>query len=84
MKMKTLKNAVVFTVIAAFSSFSLMAGEMKDDAMKDGVMMKDGKMMMMKDGKTMAMTHSMTMSDGTKVTKKGMVMMPNHKMMDKH
>ena len=76
MKMKTLKSAVAFTIIAAFSCFSLMAGEMKD-----GVMMKDGKMMVMKDGKTMAMDHTMTMSDGTKVTKKGMVMMPNHKKM---
>jgi hypothetical protein len=79
MKMKTLKTAIAFTVIAAFSSLSLMAGDMKDDAMKDGVMMKDGKMMVMKDGKTMMMEHAMTMSDGTKVTKKGMVMMPNHK-----
>jgi hypothetical protein len=81
MKMKTLKSAVAFTLIAAFSSFSLMAGEMKEGDMKDGVMMKDGKMMVMKDGKSMAMDHTMTMSDGTKVTKTGKVMMPNHKKM---
>jgi len=79
MKMKTLKSAVAFTVIAAFSSFGLMAGEMKEDAMKDCAMMKDGKMMVMKDGKTMAMEHTMTMSDGTKVTKKGMMKMANGK-----
>ena len=41
---------------------------------KDGVMMKDGKMMMMKDGKTMAMTKDMTLSDGTKVMTDGAVM----------
>jgi hypothetical protein len=81
MKMKTLKSALALTVIAAFSSFSLMAGDMKEDAMKDGVMMKDGKMMVMKDGKTMAMDHAMKMSDGTKVSKKGMVKMTDGKKM---
>jgi uncharacterized protein YdeI (BOF family) len=36
---------------------------------KDGVMMKDGKMMVMKGGTTMEMDHDMTMSNGTMVMK---------------
>jgi hypothetical protein len=41
---------------------------------KDGVMMKENKMMMMKDGKTMPMDSDVTLSDGTKVMKDGTVM----------
>ena len=55
----------------------LMAGgvAMAQNAMSnDGVMMKDGKMMVAKDGKSMPMTTEMTMSDGTKVMKDGTVM----------
>ena len=55
----------------------LMAGgvAMAQNAMSnDGVMMKDGKMMVLKDGKTMPMTKEMTMSDGTKVMPDGSVM----------
>lgn len=41
----------------------------------DGVMMKDGKMMMMKDGKASgAMTKDMMMNDGTKVMMDGSMM----------
>ncbi len=58
MNMKTLKTAIVCTVLAAFSAASLLAGDMKEGAMMhDGAMMKDGKMMMMKDGKTMEIIH---------------------------
>jgi len=40
----------------------------------DGVVMKDGQMMMMKDGKaTGPMTREVTMTDGTKVTTSGVV-----------
>ncbi len=81
MKMKTLKNVIALTVITAFSATGLMAGEMKEDAMHDGAMMKDGKMMMMKGGKSMEMKKTMTMSDGTKVMKDGKVMMKNGKSM---
>jgi hypothetical protein len=42
----------------------------------DGVVMKDGRMMMMKDGRATApMTVDMTMRDGTKVTTSGVVKM---------
>ena len=41
---------------------------------KDGVMMKDDKVMVMKDGKTMAMDKDMMLSDGTKVMTDGTVM----------
>ena len=42
----------------------------------DGVLMKDGKMMMMKDGKATApMTADMPMPDGTMVTTSGVVKM---------
>ncbi len=81
MKMKTVKSAIALSVITAFSAASLMAGDMKEDMMHDGAMMKNGKMMMMKDGKTMAMKHTMTMSDGTKVMKDGKVMMKDGKTM---
>ena len=43
----------------------LTFGAMAQTKMKDGVMMKDGKMMMMKNGKTMMMDKDMTMSNGT-------------------
>lgn len=47
----------------------VLAGDM------DGVMMKDGKMMMMKDGKPAGqMTKEMTMSNGTKVMPDGSMM----------
>jgi hypothetical protein len=42
----------------------------------DGVIMKDGKMMMMKDGRATApMTADLPMPDGTRVTTTGVVMM---------
>ncbi len=59
-------------IVAALVLSSGLAVAM--DTMKDGVMMKDGKVMMMKDGKSMAMDKDMTMSDGTKVMKDGTVM----------
>ena len=49
--MKTLKTAVVCSLLAVFSAASLVAGDMKEGAMMhDGVMMKDGKMMEMNQG----------------------------------
>lgn len=41
---------------------------------KDGVMMKDDKVMVMKDGMSMAMEKEMMLSDGTKVMTDGTVM----------
>ena len=82
MNIKTLKSVLALSVLAAFSAASLMAGDMKPDAMmQDCAMMKDGKMMVMKDGKTMPMEHAMTMSDGTKVMKNGKVKMKDGKTM---
>jgi hypothetical protein len=47
----------------------------------NGVMMKDGKMMIMKDGKMMMMENDVTMSNGTKVMKDGNYMKKDSKMM---
>ena len=55
--------------------------KMAQPAMKDHVMMKDGKMMMMKDGKMMAMDQDMTMSNGTMVMMDGTVKMKDGKTM---
>ena len=40
----------------------------------DGVMMKNGKLMMIKNGKKTLMDHEMSMSNGTKVLSNGMIM----------
>jgi hypothetical protein len=49
-------------------------------AAMDGVVMKDGRMMMMKDGRaTEPMTADITMPDGTKVTTSGVVKMKDGK-----
>ena len=68
-------TAVVLVCASLFAS-RLMAAEM------NGVMMKDGKMMMMMDGKASGpMDHDITMSDGTKVMKDGRVKMKDGKEM---
>ena len=60
-------TAVVVLCASLFAS-RLMAADM------NGVVMKDGKMMIMMDGKAAEpMEHDMTLSDGTKVMKDGMV-----------
>ena len=67
---------VVVVLCASLFASRLMAAEM------NGVMMKDGKMMMMMDGKAAGpMDHDMTLSDGTKVMKDGMVKMKDGKEM---
>lgn len=55
--------------------------EQKMDQKKDGVMMKDGKMMMMKDGKTSAMETETTLSNGSIVMPDGTVKMKDGKTM---
>src|SRR5678810_532641 len=47
----------------------------KDHAMKDCVMMKDGKVMVMKGGKNMSLEQDMTLSNGTTVMPDGTVKM---------
>jgi len=81
MKTKTIKNLIALVAVTAVSATTLMAGEMKDDTMQDGVMMKDGKMMVEKNGKAMKMHHTMTMADGTKIMSSGKVMMKDGKTM---
>lgn len=69
-----LKQLGILALAAAFSLGTLTAGEMTD-----GIMMKDGKMMVMKSGKSMMMTETMTLSNGTKVMTDGSVMMADGK-----
>ncbi len=78
--MKTLLK----TVAIAFLSLSFVAANLTADdkpMMKEGVMMKEGKMMMMKDGTSMPMKEEMTMKDGTKVMTDGAVTMKDGKKM---
>ena len=68
MKHRVLTFAAIALTVFCLAS-RVRAGEM------DGVMMKDGKMMMMKDGKPSGeMTHEMTMSNGTKAMTDGTMM----------
>ena len=68
---------VAILIAIAVSSGGLQAAD--KEKMHDGVLMKDGAMMVMKDGTSMKMEEDMTMSDGTKVMKDGNVMMQNGK-----
>ncbi|MGY4386506.1 uncharacterized protein YdeI (BOF family) [Pedobacter sp. UYP24] len=71
---------VLIALTAVVLSFSAMA-QTNNMKMKDGCMMKDGKMMMMKDGKMMSMDKDMTMKNGTMVMSSGMVKMKDGKTM---
>lgn len=55
--------------------------KMKHEKTHDGVMMKDGKMMVMKNGETMEMAEEMKMNNGTMVMKDGSVKMKDGKTM---
>jgi hypothetical protein len=68
-------------LMMALMALMFTFGAMAQTKMKDGVMMKDGKMMMMKDGKTMMMDKDMTMSNGTMVMMDGTVKMKDGKTM---
>lgn len=75
------KNRIVTAIAVAFLSVGSLAPRVVAADM-DGVMMKDGKMMMMMGGKvTGPMDKEMTMSDGTKVKPDGSMMMKDGKMM---
>ena len=57
-------------------AFALAMNLPRPIAAMDGVIMKDGRMMMMKDGRaTEQMTADITLQDGTKVTTSGVVKM---------
>ena len=75
-KMK--KLWIALTAITLTFSAMAQTSSMK---MKDGCMMKDGKMMMMHDGKMMAMDKDMTMKNGTMVMADGTVKMKSGKTM---
>jgi len=67
--------AVALLVVGALAPWAVAAD-------MDGVMMKDGKMMMMKGGKPSGpMDKEMTMSNGTKVKPDGSMMMKDGKTM---
>lgn len=75
------KSRIVTTIAVALVSVGFLAPRVVAADM-DGVMMKDGKMMMMMGGKaTGPMDKEMTMSDGTKVKPDGSMMMKDGKMM---
>ena len=60
----------LFVLFAALL-ITVGASAQADKKMKDGVMMKDGKMWIMKAGTTTEMKADMTMKNGTKITPKG-------------
>src|SRR5215472_14956692 len=67
-----MKSRVHLTLVAFAMAMTLP----RVVAAMDGVVMKDGRMMMMKDGRaTEPMTADITMPDGTKVTTSGVVKM---------
>ena len=75
------KSWIVTTIAVALVSVGFLAPIVVAADM-DGVMMKDGKMMMMMGGKaTGPMDKEMTMSDGTKVKPDGSMMMKDGRMM---
>jgi hypothetical protein len=77
MKYKTVTLAVVGLFLSvSFLASSVVAAEM------DGIMMKDGKMMMMHSGKEISrMDRETTLSDGTKVMMNGKLVMKGGKEM---
>ena len=77
----TTYRIVTLAGVGLFLSLSFLASFVVA-AEKDGVRMKDGKMMMMQDGKEVArMDRETTLSDGTKVMMNGKVVMKGGKVM---
>ncbi|MEO6071208.1 MAG: DUF6799 domain-containing protein [Chitinophagaceae bacterium] len=65
---KTVSMVLAFMLVLVMSftvSNSYAQAKTKHTTMKDGCMMKEGKMMVMKHGKTMPMKMDMTMNNGT-------------------
>ena len=74
-------RTVTLAVVALFLSVSFVPSSVVA-AEKDGVMMKDGKMVRMQDGKEIVrMDREMTLSNGTKVMMDGKMMMKDGKEM---
>ena len=74
-------RTVTFAVVGLFLSVSFLASSVVA-AEKDGIMMKDGKMVRFHDGKEIGrMDRETTMSDGSKVMMNGKMMMKGGKEM---
>lgn len=74
-------RTVTLAVVGLFLSVSFLASSVMA-AEKDGIMMKDGKLMMMHDGKEVSrMDREMTLSNGTKIMMNGKMMMKDGKEM---
>ena len=74
-------RTVTLAVVALFLSVSFLASSVVA-AEKDGIMMKDGKMMMMNSGKEInRMDRQTTLSNGTKVMMNGKMVMKDGKEM---
>lgn len=74
-------RTVTLAVVGLFLSVSFLASSVVA-AEKDGVMMKNGKMMMMQDGKEVTrMDRETTLSDGTRVMMNGKMVMKGGKEM---
>jgi hypothetical protein len=72
-------RTVTLAVVALFLSMSFLASPIVA-AEKDGIMMKDGKLMMMHDGKEVSrMDRETTLSNGTKIMMNGKMKMKNGK-----
>lgn len=71
-KMNSTMFASMFILVVCFTANNSYAQTKADSPMmKDGCMMKDGKMMCMKEGKTMPMHKVVTMKNGTKCKANG-------------
>ena len=72
---------VTLAVVGLFLSVSFLASPVLA-VEKDGIMMKDGKLMMMHDGREVSrMDREMTLSNGTKIMMNGKMKMKNGKEM---
>jgi hypothetical protein len=72
-------RTVTLAVVGLFLSVSFLASPVLA-VEKDGIMMKDGKLMMMHDGREVSrMDREMTLSNGTKIMMNGKMKMKNGK-----
>ena len=81
--MNNFTKTLAATAVASVLSVGFAHAQYGDNPamQRDGVTMKDGKMMVMKSGKATAMDKDMTMTNGNKVMMDGTVMMNDGKKM---
>lgn len=65
--------AIIFASVAAAQDSSKTTNNMHRVQQEEGVIMKDGKLLMMKDGQTTPMTSDLTLDNGAIVTADGRV-----------